>query len=141
MKSGVVVFNHKTILSERIARKLAEQGGIGIRYGCHCSHILIKHILGVKPFLENFQRIIVTLFPNLELPGVARVSFGIHNSFDQVDRFADELAGILTGDEIGGKDHQVNTTHEPVRHKVTDIRKKLDEFIQNRTKLVYELGS
>jgi selenocysteine lyase/cysteine desulfurase len=137
MKSGVVVFNHKTILSERIARKLAEQGGIGIRYGCHCSHILIKHILGVKPFLENFQRIIVTLFPNLELPGVARVSLGICNSYYEVDRFADLLSSILEVHHSRGRGWTSMHTNKTGDIAVADIRKQIDEFIQRRTELVY----
>ena len=84
-KGGVIVFNLKKIFSNVTAKKLAETGGIGIRYGCHCSHILIKHLVGVGPFLERFQRIIATLFHKINFPGLARISFGIENSEKDVD--------------------------------------------------------
>ena len=79
-KGGVITFSLKGIQPNRVARELAERGGIGVRYGCHCAHILIKHMLGVSPLLARFQGIIVTLFPKLRLPGLVRVSLGIGNS-------------------------------------------------------------
>jgi selenocysteine lyase/cysteine desulfurase len=98
-KGGIIVFNLTGILSDRVAKALAEQGGIGIRYGCHCAHILIKHMLGVSPGLEKFQRIMLTLLPMVKLPGVARVSLGIGNSKKEVD----ELVRIMG--KIAGKSH------------------------------------
>ncbi len=34
-KGGVIVFGLKDIMPNRVAKELAEQGGIGVRYGCH----------------------------------------------------------------------------------------------------------
>ena len=79
-KGGIIVFNLKGIMAPQVAKELAERGGIGVRYGCHCAHILIKHLVGVPPLLERFQGLLLTLFPKLRLPGVVRVSFGIENS-------------------------------------------------------------
>ena len=31
------------------ARALAEHGGIGVRYGCHCAHLLIKRLVSISP--------------------------------------------------------------------------------------------
>jgi selenocysteine lyase/cysteine desulfurase len=67
-------------MSDKVAKELSTRGGIGVRYGCHCAHILVKHILGVPPSLERFQRIIARFFPRLRFPGVARVSLGIGNT-------------------------------------------------------------
>jgi selenocysteine lyase/cysteine desulfurase len=85
-KGGVIVFSLKNIMANVIARKLSQQGGIGIRSGCHCAHILVKHILGVGPSLERFQRLIATFFPGMQFPGLARVSFGIENTGEEIDR-------------------------------------------------------
>jgi len=93
-KGGVIAFSHKKIFSDKIAKKLAEEGGIGIRYGCHCAHILVKHLVGVGHFLENFQRIIATLFPVLNFPGLARVSFGIENTEEDVKAFLNVINKI-----------------------------------------------
>ena len=39
--------------------------------------MLIKRLVGVPPWAERIQKLIVTLFPRFELPGVVRVSFGL----------------------------------------------------------------
>jgi selenocysteine lyase/cysteine desulfurase len=96
-RGGVIAFGLKGMLPDRVARTLAEQGGIGSRYGCHCTHILIKRLLRIPPALEQFQRLIVTLFPRLNLPGVARVSLGIENTAEDVDRLLTVLGTIRQG--------------------------------------------
>jgi selenocysteine lyase/cysteine desulfurase len=93
-KGGVIVFFLKGLMSNKVAEELALQGGIGIRSGCHCAHILVKHILGVSPGLERFQRVIFRLFNGLRPPGVARISFGIENSAEEVDIFLRVLENI-----------------------------------------------
>jgi selenocysteine lyase/cysteine desulfurase len=93
-KGGVIVFFLKGIMSNNVAEALAIQRGIGIRSGCHCAHILVKHILGVSPGLERFQRVIFNLFNGLRPPGVARISFGIENSAEEVDIFIKVLENI-----------------------------------------------
>lgn len=93
-KGGVIVFGLKGMMSNSVAEELAVRRGIGIRYGCHCAHILIKHILGLSPGLQKFQRIIVTLFPFLRLPGLARVSLGIGNTEEEIDTFLSVLRNM-----------------------------------------------
>jgi selenocysteine lyase/cysteine desulfurase len=84
-KGGVAVFTLRGIMAPQVAKELAIRGGIGVRYGCHCAHILVKHILNVPPSLERFQRIIARLFPGLRFPGVTRVSIGIENTSEEID--------------------------------------------------------
>ncbi|HUT44531.1 MAG TPA: aminotransferase class V-fold PLP-dependent enzyme, partial [Desulfobacterales bacterium] len=93
-KLGVIVFELKGMMSNRVAEQLNMQSGIGVRYGCHCAHILIKRLLNVSPLLERFQRIILTLFPKLKLPGLVRVSLGIENSKEDVDTLIQVLGKI-----------------------------------------------
>lgn len=93
-KGGVIAFSLKGMMPDKLAGKLALYGGIGIRSGCHCSHILIKHLLKIPAPLEGFQGLIVSLFPKLELPGVARISFGLQNTRQEVDLFIQTLAEI-----------------------------------------------
>jgi selenocysteine lyase/cysteine desulfurase len=64
---------------------LALQSGVGVRTGCHCAHIIIKHLLGISSGLQRFQTLIVTLFPKLSLPGMVRVSLGLENTEAEVD--------------------------------------------------------
>jgi selenocysteine lyase/cysteine desulfurase len=94
-KIGVIVFDLKNKMPSRVARQLAIQSGIGVRSGCHCAHIIIKHLLHISPFLERFQRLIQTLFPKFRFLGLVRVSMGIENSAEDVDKLIDALGQIV----------------------------------------------
>jgi selenocysteine lyase/cysteine desulfurase len=96
-KGGVIVFTLKGLMSDKVAKELALRSGIGIRFGCHCAHILVKHILGVPPGLEKFQKVIAGLFRRLRFPGVARVSLGIGNNEKEVDTLIDAVGKIAAG--------------------------------------------
>jgi selenocysteine lyase/cysteine desulfurase len=52
-KGGVILFNLKGMMATRLATELALQGGIGTRSGCHCAHMMIKHLLHFTPALES----------------------------------------------------------------------------------------
>ena len=96
-KGGVIAFDFKDKFPWKVAKTLAERGGIGVRYGCHCAHLLVKHLVGVPPFLEQFQGFLLRLFPRLNLPGILRVSLGIENNEKEIDTFINVLK------EIAGK--------------------------------------
>ncbi len=93
-KVGVVAFALDGMMAPRVGRELAERSGIGIRAGCHCAHLLIKHLVGIGPFLEQFQRAIQTVFPSLKLPGVARVSLGLASTGEDVDALLRAVEGL-----------------------------------------------
>jgi selenocysteine lyase/cysteine desulfurase len=122
-KGGVVVFTMKGKISSSVANELAERFGIGVRYGCHCAHILIKHLLGVGPKLQRFQRILAKLFPNLRFPGVVRVSLGIGNCEQDVDTLIRALGTI---------------TEKPSPPK-SDVRRQIKNFVSDVSKRVYSL--
>jgi selenocysteine lyase/cysteine desulfurase len=81
-------------LAGRVARELAERGGIGVRSGCHCAHLLIKHLLHIHPLQALLQGVIVSLFPQVLLPGLTRVSLGIENGFEDVETLVAVLGRI-----------------------------------------------
>jgi selenocysteine lyase/cysteine desulfurase len=99
-KGGVIAFNLGENLSGTVGAALAEQAGIGIRCGCHCAHLTVKRMLHIHPMLERFQRVIVTLFPKLSLPGVARVSLGIENTPADVDALLATLGKLAQQKKI-----------------------------------------
>jgi len=105
-KIGVVPFNLKNTMATKVGKELALQSGIGVRTGCHCAHIIVKHILHVGPGLEKFQKMIVTLFPKLSLPGVVRVSLGIENTGEDVDQLIQALVKITSKNQ-GGSEKEV----------------------------------
>jgi selenocysteine lyase/cysteine desulfurase len=93
-KGGVIVFSLKEIMANRVAKELAERGGIGVRSGCHCAHMLVKHLVNVSPQLERFQGLMLTLLPQINLPGLVRVSLGIGNSKEDADSLIRVLGNI-----------------------------------------------
>ncbi len=121
-KAGVIAFTLKGFMSDKVAKELSIRRGIGIRNGCHCAHILVKHILGVKPSLERFQKIIARLFPRIKFPGVARVSFGLETTIEDVDTLIDVLG------KIAGKAN-------PISHKETE--KQIKDYVSACAKRVY----
>ena len=100
-KIGVIVFSLKGIISNRVAKELALRRGIGVRFGCHCAHIIIKRMIKISPFLERFQYLIQTLFPKMRFPGLVRVSLGIENNEADVDTF------IRVLDKIARRDNKI----------------------------------
>lgn len=121
-KIGVISFEIKGKISTQTGKELALNGGIGVRSGCHCAHITVKHILNVGPGLEKFQKLIVSLFPKLSLPGVVRVSFGIENTGEDVERFIHALKTIVLKTELSSK---------------KQAEQQLKEFIEVSAKKVY----
>lgn len=128
-KVGVVAFTVGSRISAGIAKDLAVRGGIGSRFGCHCSHIIVKHILHVPPSLERFQWLIVNLFSNLQLPGVARVSLGLENTIEEVDNFLQILENIsLNSDKTSIGTLLLSKDH---------VENQIKEYVDQRIQLVY----
>ena len=100
-KGGVIVFQVEGVMANRVAKELSERGGIGVRSGCHCAHLLIKHLLDVPPWLEQFQGAMLTLLPRVSLPGLTRVSLGIENSAEEIDTLHLVLRHIATHSRSG----------------------------------------
>lgn len=92
-KGGVIPFGIKGLMADRVTERLAAEG-IGARHGCHCAHLIVKHLLGIGPFEETIQNLILPLLPSILPPGVARISFGIENTEQDVDRVIDVLRDI-----------------------------------------------
>lgn len=136
-KGGIIVFNLKAIMAPRVAKELAERGGIGVRCGCHCAHILIKHLVGVPPLLERFQRLLVTLFPKLRLPGVVRISLGIENSSDDVDKLIFVLGKISKNSRVpAGKPSHSKEDGKSII-SLAEVRKQINDFAEDAVRRVY----
>jgi selenocysteine lyase/cysteine desulfurase len=122
-KIGVIPFALKNKMATQVGKELALNGGIGVRSGCHCAHITVKQILHVGPGLEKFQKLIVTLFPQLSLPGVVRVSLGIENSKADVDALIKALGTIA--------DKTQNSSKKEVKQQIKDFVQTSAERVFN----------
>ncbi|HRY33672.1 MAG TPA: aminotransferase class V-fold PLP-dependent enzyme [Bacteroidales bacterium] len=117
-KGGVIPFSMKGLMAPKLAAELAARGGIGIRAGCFCAHILVKHLYGLSPRLERFQRFIVKTLPRLSLPGMARISFGITNTEAEVTHFLQVMAGIACRKKSGSLKGYRTQVQEAIRKRV-----------------------
>ena len=116
-------------MADRVARELAEQGGIGVRYGCHCAHLLVKRLLNISPRLAQFQGLVLTLFPKVSLPGLTRMSLGIENSAEDVDTLINVLGKISR--QPGSR------TGNPFSSPKSDVQRQMDDFTKAAAQRVY----
>lgn len=122
-KGGVIVFSIDGLFANVVAQELAEHGGIGVRYGCHCAHMLVKYLLNVPPALAQFQGLIVSLFHGIRLPGVVRISIGIENTAEDLDTLLRMLEKIAL---------------KSFRKSKTDIKKRMNDFVLAASDKVYQ---
>jgi len=136
-KLGVFVFELKGMMADRVAKKLAIQAGIGVRYGCHCAHILIKHLLNVSPGLERFQRLMLNLFPKLKLPGLTRVSLGIENSEEDIDTLIHFLDKIARKSRDKTDRLPTSDNSETLFLSKKDVKQNIEDFTRDAARRVY----
>jgi selenocysteine lyase/cysteine desulfurase len=117
-KGGVISFEINGMNPHKVAKLLAEIGGIGVRSGCHCSHILIKHLLKIPLWVQKIQRIFVILFPRIELPGMVRISLGIENTEDDIDTCLNVMKEISWGKK------------ERTRYPFENVKDRIEDFIK-----------
>jgi len=128
-KGGVIVFDLKDMMANRVAKELTERGGIGVRSGCHCAHLLIKRLINIHPLLAQFQGLILTLLPQISLPGLVRVSFGIENSEEDVDTLIQVLGEIARKPRTNADRQSASAP--------TNIQQQMDDFTRAATQRVY----
>lgn len=87
-RSGVVTLTFQNIPFNIASNRLAELGGIGVRSGCFCSHLLVKRLLEVGAFrarLVDLGFIFLSRFTKLVMPGLVRISIGLENTPAEID--------------------------------------------------------
>ena len=136
-KLGVIVFSLKNVLPDRVAKELAVRGGIGVRYGCHCAHILIKRILNVSPSLERFQRVMQTLLPKIRFPGLVRVSLGIENCEEDVDALIHAMNEIAGHTRSSGNKPTTFKENGTGTLKKAQVQKQMNDFTRSSALRVY----
>jgi selenocysteine lyase/cysteine desulfurase len=128
-KGGVIVFRMEGLMAHRVAKELSERGGIGVRSGCHCAHLLVKRLIDIPPLLEQFQGVMLTLLPKLSLPGLTRVSLGIENSAEEIDILIHVLDNIARQPRAGAG--------SPFASRQAAIEKQMDDFTRAVAQRVY----
>lgn len=79
------------------AAVLGHEFGIGVRSGCFCAHPYILHLLGINPDQALTVRANMLAGDRSNMPGLIRASFGLYNSVEEIDQFAEALSSISQG--------------------------------------------
>lgn len=78
---GVITFNIKDIYHEVLAKILSYEAGISARNGCFCAHPYIQKLL----HMTN-EEVIQRIETGVRKPGMVRISFGLYNSIEEIDK-------------------------------------------------------
>lgn len=88
---GVVTFNFEDINSFVLAAQLANTGAVATRRGAFCAHPYVWRMMGISDEqAATFENCI-----DRNTPGMIRVSFGIYNNEEEVDRFLEILNSVI----------------------------------------------
>ena len=139
-KGGVVVFSLKDAPHNLVAKELAERGGIGVRNGCFCAHLLTKHLLAIHPLRARGADLGIVLFPRLMstvLPGLDRASLGIENDEEDVDTLIRVLGDIAQQPRLW-RDRLIAALHNGTPFVPrTDVQRRMDDFATAVTRGIY----
>ncbi len=106
---GVISFAVEGLHHNLVAAILAYEHGISVRSGCFCAHPLIKSFLGVTPEQEASFEQRIRKGDRSDVPGGVRVSIGLHNTREDVERFLAALEVIAAGTWRGDYQQDIMT--------------------------------
>lgn len=104
---GVIPINLENMPHFLVAAILGYEFGIGVRNGCFCAHPYLLHLLGYDETKAEVIRQQMIAGDRRAAPGMVRISFGLYNTFDDIDRLIIALQAIRAGKYCG--DYQQNT--------------------------------
>jgi cysteine desulfurase/selenocysteine lyase len=94
---GVIPINVEGMSHFLVAAILGHEFGIGVRNGCFCAHPYLLHLMGIDPNKASYVRQAILENDRREVPGMVRISFGLYNTLEDIDRLLDALQAILAG--------------------------------------------
>ncbi|HSB90568.1 MAG TPA: aminotransferase class V-fold PLP-dependent enzyme [Anaerolineales bacterium] len=98
---GVIPFAVEGMSHFLVAAILGHEHAIGVRSGCFCAHPYVLCLLGLDSQEVADVRRRMLAGDKSEMPGLVRASFGLYNTIEEVDRFAEALARIARGEHRG----------------------------------------
>jgi len=87
---SIIPFNIDGIHHALVAKILSYEWGISVRSGCFCAQPYVVNLLNISTEFVN-ERL---ANPNLYHPGMVRISFGIYNTYSEIDIFVYALKKI-----------------------------------------------
>jgi cysteine desulfurase / selenocysteine lyase len=98
---GVIPFLMKSQSHFLVSSILGYEFGIGVRSGCFCAHPYIMSLLHLTPDETAAVRSTILSGDRSEMPGMIRISFGLYNTLEEVDRLMAALIKISRNEYQG----------------------------------------
>ncbi|NLX62783.1 MAG: aminotransferase class V-fold PLP-dependent enzyme [Tissierellia bacterium] len=89
-KVSIISFNIHGLHHALVAAALAVEGGIGVRSGCFCAQPYVQKLLKVS--VKEMEKYKGNM--NIPRPGTVRISYGIYNTFDEINVLVELLKQI-----------------------------------------------
>jgi cysteine desulfurase/selenocysteine lyase len=87
---SIIPFNIEGIHHSTVAKILSYEWGISVRSGCFCAQPYLAKLLNISSDLARS----IMANPDLQRPGMVRISFGLYNTFSEIDILAYALNKI-----------------------------------------------
>jgi selenocysteine lyase/cysteine desulfurase len=94
---GVIPFQVEGISHFKVAAVLGYEFGIGVRSGCFCAHPYVLRLLGIDRERAEAVRKSILSGDRRQMPGMTRLSFGLYNTTEEIDRLLEALAIVAAG--------------------------------------------
>ena len=104
---GVIPFEMDGLSHFLVASILGYEFGIGVRSGCFCAHPYILKLLSLSPDQAHSVRERILSGDKSNMPGLVRASFGLYNTFEDVDALVEALHRIALGEYQGMYDQDL----------------------------------
>ena len=98
---GVIPLMIDTIPHFLVAAILGYEFGIGVRSGCFCARPYILHLLKLNASEAKAVRDNMLAGDKSDMPGLVRASFGLYNTFEDIDILVEALYKISKSDYTG----------------------------------------
>ena len=110
---SIIAFTLPDIEHRLIAKILSYEGGIAVRSGLFCAHPYVQKLLGLtKEAIEWYRQ-----NPQVNIPGLVRVSLGIYNTYPEADRLLYHVRLIAENSEYFKEKYQ-NIDQQPDTSKL-----------------------
>ncbi len=143
-KGSVISFCLTGVPHNLASQELAERGGIGVRCGCFCAHLLVKRLLRIpiwRARLADLGLLVVPEFTATVLPGLIRVSFGLESRPEEVVHLLRVLAEIAAAPRSGVDRWLGSNRNGTPWIPVTPVGERMEQSVQARLQLVYGKGA
>jgi selenocysteine lyase/cysteine desulfurase len=88
---AILPFNISGMHHTQVAKILSSEAGIAVRTGCFCAQPYVQKLLNIS--MDEVKELMRS--PEKEKPGMVRLSFGLYNSFYEIDELISILSYII----------------------------------------------